>query len=172
MSDATQTEQQEFSMPQPGDHHAKIKPFEGTFKSEVKMWMGPGEPMVSTGTIANTWQVDGLYLHQDYVGDQTEGPFPRFKGQGYWGYNTTSNLYEGFWIDNASTTMQMESGDVDADGKVWTMHSEVTCPQTGQAMQKRSVITLIDDDHNKIEMFFTGDDGNEMKAMEINYTRA
>ena len=38
-------------------------------------------------------------------------------------------------------------------------------------MKKRSVITLIDNDHNKIEMFFVGDDGNETKAMEINYTR-
>ena len=30
---------------------------------------------------------------------------------------------------------------------------------------------LIDEDHNQIEMFFTGADGNEMKAMEINYER-
>ena len=39
-------------------------------------------------------------------------------------------------------------------------------------MQKRSVITMIDDDHNSIEMYFTGPDGQEMKAMEIQYARA
>lgn len=158
-------------MPQPGDEHARIKPFEGTFDSEVKMWMGPGDPMVSTGKITNTWDVNGLYLHQDYHGDETEGPFPSFEGKGYWGFNTTTQQYEGFWIDNASTHMQMEHGKVDAGGKVWEMHSEVTCPQTGQQMKKRSLITLIDEDHNKIEMFFTGADGNEMKAMEIIYSR-
>ncbi len=170
MSDATQTEQQ-FALPTPGEHHEKMKPFEGTFKSEVKMWMGSGDPMISTGVIKNTWQVDGLYLHHDYQGDAVEGPFPSFCGQGYWGYNTTSHKYEGFWIDNASTTMQMETGDVDASGKVWTMFSEVTCPSTGQHMKKRSVVELIDDDHHKMETYFTGDDGNEMKAMEINYAR-
>lgn len=172
MSDVTQPEPQEFAMPQPGDEHVRIQPFEGTFRAEVKLWMGPGDPMISTGTITNTWQIGGLYLHQDYVGDANDGPFPGFVGKGYWGYNTTSKQYEGFWIDNASTTMQTETGDVDADGKVWTMTSDVVCPQTGQPMKKRSVITLIDNDHNRIEMFFTGSDGNEMKAMEINYTRA
>ena len=158
-------------MPQPGEEHAKIKPFEGAFRSEVKMWMGPGDPMVSTGVMNSSWQVNGLYLQQNYVGDQNEGPFPSFEGQGYFGYNTTENKYEGFWIDNASTTMQMESGDVDESGKVWTMYSEVNCPQSGGMMKKRSVITLIDDDHNTMEMFFTGEDGNEMKAMEISYSR-
>ena len=138
---------------------------------EVKFWMGPGDPMVSTGTMTNSWQLGGLYLHQDYVGDKIDGPLPSFEGKGYWGYNTTSNRYEGYWIDNASTTMQMEFGDVDSDGRVWTMNSEVTCPQTGVAMKKRNVITLIDDDHNKVESYFTGEDGNEMKSMEISYTR-
>ena len=171
MSEAAETEQQGFTMPSAGPEHKHLQPFAGTFKSEVKMWMGPGDPMISTGTITNSWQLDGLFLHQDYVGDHGDGPFPSFAGQGYWGYNTTSNKYEGFWIDNASTTMQMETGEVDADGKVWTMHSEVTCPQTGSLMKKRSVITLIDTDHNKIEMYFTTADGNEMKAMEINYVR-
>ena len=171
MPDATEAEKQEFMMPTAGDEHKKIQPFEGTFKSEVKMWMGPGDPMISTGTIKNSWKLGGLYLYQDYVGDANDGPFPSFEGQGYWGYNTGTKQYEGFWIDNASTMMQTESGDVDTDGKVWTMLSQVTCQQTGQRMEKRSVITLIDKDHNKIEMYFTGEDGNEMKAMEINYVR-
>ena len=159
-------------MPQPGAEHQRLDAFVGTFRSEVQMWMGPGDPHVSTGQITNSWHIDGLYLHQDYKGDAVEGPFPSFCGEGFWGYNTLSGKYEGFWIDNASTMMQMESGEVDESGKVWTMHSEVPCQQTGQTMKKRSVITLIDDDHNRIEMFFTPAEGPEMKAMEINYTRA
>jgi len=171
MSDTMQPEQQEFQMPTPGAEHERLKPFAGKFRSEVKMWMGPGDPHISTGTISNTWKIGGLYLHQEYTGDATDGPFPSFCGEGFWGFNTASGKYEGFWIDNASTMMQNETGDVDEAGKVWTMHSEVACQATGQQMKKRSVITLIDNDHNRMEMFFTGDDGNEMKAMEINYTR-
>ena len=79
--------------------------------------------------------------------------------------------YEGFWIDSASTSMGHESGQVDAAGKVWTMTGQMTDPQSGQPMEKRSVITLEDNDHNSLEMFFKGPDGNEVKAMEIRYAR-
>ncbi len=158
-------------MPGPVSQHELLKPFEGKFRAEVKLWMGPGDPVVSTGTMTSSWHLGGLYLHQDYVGDPTDGPFPAFEGKGYWGFNTTSGKYEGFWIDNASTTMQMESGDVDAGGKVWTMTSEVTCPQSRQLLKKRNVIRLIDSNRNAMETYFTGGDGNEMKCMEISYTR-
>lgn len=160
-----------FQMPSPGPEHELLKPFEGTFQAEVKMWMGPGEPAVSTGTMVNSWKLGGMYLHQDYVGDATDGPFPSFAGQGFWGFNSNSKMYEGFWIDNASSMMQNESGSVDQSGKVWTMTSKMPCAQTGQLMTKKSVITLLDNDNNKLEMYFTGDDGNESKAMEINYRR-
>jgi hypothetical protein len=121
--------------------------------------------------MTNTLELSGLYLQQDYIGDPNDGPFPSFEGKGFWGYNTTQNRYEGFWIDNASTTMQMEHGQLDESGKIWEMKGEMICPQSRQPFTKRSVITLIDDNTNRIEMYFTGPDGNEMKCMEINYTR-
>ncbi len=150
--------------------HKKFDPFVGTFTAEVKLWMGPGEPQVSTGVMENTLDWDGRFLRQTYKGDPGDGPFPNFEGCGFWGYNTVTNKYEGFWIDSASTAMQNEIGDVDESGKVWTMIGEMTDP-AGKAMQKRSVITLNDDDHHVMEMYFKGADGNEMKGMEIQYTR-
>ncbi len=170
MSDATQTEQT-FQMPTAGPQHKRFEPFEGKFRSEVKMWMGPGDPMVSTGTMNNTLELGGLYLQQDYIGDPNDGPFPSFEGKGFWGYNPTSEKYEGFWIDNASAMMQNETGSVDASGKVWQMQGEMLCAQTKQHFKKRSVITLQDNDHHSIEMYFTGPDGQETKCMEINYER-
>ena len=38
-------------MHQPGAEMDRLKPFIGTFAAQVKLWMGPGEPMVSTGTM-------------------------------------------------------------------------------------------------------------------------
>ncbi|MHC4416384.1 MAG: DUF1579 domain-containing protein [Planctomycetota bacterium] len=154
------------------DAHKKFEPFVGTFRANVKMWMGPGDPHVSTGMMINTMDLGGRYLQQRYKGDAADGPFPNFEGRGYWGFNTVSGRYEGFWIDSASTFMQTEAGDVDASGKVWTMIGEVTDPQSGRPMKKKSVITLKDDDHHLHEMFFTGSEGQEWcKAMEIAYTR-
>ncbi|MCZ6836053.1 MAG: DUF1579 family protein [Planctomycetota bacterium] len=173
MSEATQTEhgQCDFeAMSRTTEAHEKLKPFEGTFKAVVKMWMGPGEPMVSTGTIINTLELDGKFLHQHYTGDPSEGPFPNFQGRGYWGYNTAIDKYEGVWIDSASTIMQTEQGDLDGD--TWTMLGEMPDQMKGGTVSKKSVITLIDNDHHSMEMYFPGPDGNECKGMEIQYTRA
>lgn len=155
----------------PVQEHQRFEPFAGTFKTECKMWMGPDEPFVSTGVMTNKLDLGGRYLRQNYKGDQSDGPFPNFEGRGYWGYNTVINKYEGFWIDTASTFMQTEAGDVDASGKTWTMVGTMTDPQTGQPLQKRTVISLHDNDHHSMQMFFSGPDGNEFKGMEIHYRR-
>ena len=174
MTEATQTdpaaETCDFeAMSRITEDHEKFNAFEGTFKAEVKMWMGPGDPMVSTGTMVNTLELGGKFLAQHYTGDPSDGPFPEFAGRGFWGYNTATNKYEGVWIDSASTIMQTDMGE--RDGNVWTMKGEMP-GQGGGTITKTSIITLIDDDHHSMEMYFPGPDGNECKGMEIQYTRA
>ncbi|HZW10787.1 MAG TPA: DUF1579 family protein [Phycisphaerales bacterium] len=154
------------------DAHARLRPFAGTFRAEVRMWMGPGEPMLSSGTMTNTLELGGRYLHQSYKGDPNPGPFPAFEGRGYWGYNTTDNRYEGFWIDNACTFMQLELGQVESSGRVWTMHSSMTSPETGAPMRKKSVITLKDEQRHTMEMYFEAPGGEWRKIMHIEYERA
>ena len=157
-------------MPAPaGAEHEKLHPFVGKFKAEVKMWMGPGDPMVSTGTMVNTMDLQGRFLCHDYKGDPSEGPFPDFAGRGFWGFNDMSGKYEGVWVDTASNAMQTETGSVDESGKVWTMSGELISPQGGTVV-KRSVITLVDNDHHRMEMFFVVGE-NSSKGMEINYKR-
>lgn len=170
MSDAKNPDQDCAAMGAPGEAHARLEPFVGTFQGEVKIWMGPGEPMVSTGTMVTAFDLGGRFLYHTYKGDAADGPFPNFEGRGFWGYNTITNKYEGFWIDSASTVMQTETGDVDEAGKVWTMVGELPHPQSG-SMKKRSVITIKDNDHYSMEMYFETPEG-ECKAMEIAYTRA
>lgn len=156
----------------PTADHDRLKPFLGTFKAEVKIWMGPGEPVISTGSMTNTWALGGRFMHQDYKADEDTGPtpFPQFEGQGFWGFNKNTQKFEGFWIDTASTVMQNESGTVDESGKIWTMTGAII-GSDGEASTKRSVITLVDDDHHHIEMFFSKGD-QEFKGMEIQYSRS
>lgn len=159
------------AMAAPGEQHRRLEPFVGTFKASVMIWMGPGDPHESTGVMTNTLDLGGRFLRQVYQGDQTEGPFPNFEGRGFWGYNRATGQYEGFWIDTASTVMQTEVGDVDDDGKVWTMTGEIAMP-SGDRMKKRSVITLQDNDRHRMDMYFITPDGKENKGMEIQYERA
>lgn len=158
-------------MAAPTAEHERLTPFLGTFKAEVKIWMGPGEPMMSTGSMTNTWALGGRFLHQEYLGDPSPGadPFPNFAGLGFWGFNKNTREYEGFWIDTASTVMQHDSGTVDESGKVWNMTGEIVGPDGGTSI-KRSIITLVDDDHHGIEMYFIKGD-QEIKGMEIRYSR-
>ena len=135
MSETTEAAS-EFKLPAPGEKHACMKPLEGTFKSEVKMWMGPGEPTVSTGKMINSFHINGLFLHQDYAGDGTEGVFANFLGKGYFGYNSVLGCFEGFWIDISTDQMQLETGQVDESGKKWEMISEVSYPGSGAKIKK------------------------------------
>ena len=158
------------AMSAPAPAHERLTPFVGTFRAEVKIWMGPGDPNLSTGKMTNTFALGGRFLRQEYKGDPNDGPFPEFEGHGYWGFNKATGKYEGFWIDNASTIMQTDAGDVDDSGKRWEMKGEMVGPN-GDPLVKRSVITLEDDDHHSIEMFFIHGD-QESRAMEIRYTRS
>ncbi len=160
------------AMGAPVEQHGKMAPFAGTFKAEVKLWFGPGEPMVSTGVMTNTMELGGRFLQHDYIGDPCDGPFGEFKGRGFWGYNTQTNQYEGLWIDTACSSFQLEYGDVDASGKVWTMKGEMINPMNGEPLKKRTIVTLVDDDHHTMVSYQSGPDGLEYKAMEISYARA
>ena len=148
--------------------HKNFEALVGTFKAEVKMWMDPtADPSVSQGTMINTMVVGGHFLQQDYKDDTG-----MFEGKGFWGYNSTDNCFEGFWIDTMANFFQIEKGQHDASADTYNMNGSMTCPTSGQAYQKRSVIKYVDANTNSIEMYFTGPDGNEAKMMEINYKRA
>ncbi len=150
----------------PTEHHERMEPFAGTFKARVSLWMEPGEPNVSTGVMTSEWKLNNLFLRQRY--DDDSG---MFSGEGYWGYNTTKSVYEGLWVDVMATFFQLETGTLDASGKVWTMKGEGEMPGMGR-YAKRSVITLIDDDHHTMESYMAMGGKPEQKILSIEYTRA
>ena len=158
-------------MSKPAKEHGLFHPLVGTFKATVKMWMGPGEPMVSTGTMVNSMVLGGLHLHQDYKGDPNPGPFPAFEGKGFFSFNKHKKQFEGFWVDNAASWLSMEAGQVDASGKRWEMHSEMDDPMSGAPTKKRTVIEIRDNNHHSMISYFTPKGGQESKCMEITYVR-
>ncbi|HHN78395.1 MAG TPA: DUF1579 domain-containing protein [Phycisphaerales bacterium] len=152
--------------------HELLKAFEGTWKSEVKMWMDPSaDPMVSTGVMKNSLILGGRFIEHDYANDDGT-----FFGKGHWGYNTVDERWEGTWLDSMGTGMMIDRGRYDPASETWTMTGEMTDPASGQVMKKRSLLIRHDDDHHTMEMYFTATAGEhagvETKIMEICYTRA
>ena len=151
--------------------HAHLEQFVGKWRAEVKFWMGPGDPMVTTGTMVNELDLDGKFLKQTYTGDPSEGPFPAFEGRGFFGFNKQSGKYQGLWIDNAATMMHIDEGTVDAGGKRWEM-IRVSENPGGNKGTNRTEVIIEDTDHHTMASYWTPEGGEESKHMEIKYERA
>ncbi len=153
---------------QTGPEHASIARFAGTFRAEVKIWMSPGQPpMTSTGTMVSTTILGGRFLRQDYKDDSG-----MFEGAGFWGYNTVDKRFEGFWIDSMATFFQLERGRHEPGEDKYVMEGTMTDPGGGGTVRKRSIIRFLGADRHSMEMFFGTPDGGEFRGMEIQYTRA
>lgn len=169
---STQSDAEHCAPAGPGEEHTLLESFAGRWRAEVTMWFGPGEPHVSTGTMVGEMILGGRFLKQVYTGDDRDGPFPGFAGEGYWGYNEARGLWEGVWIDNASNQMQTEAGGYDAANRSWTMDGSMHMGP-GVETQKRSVVTVVSDNEHTMEMLWKSPDAAEwQRGMLIRYTRA
>jgi len=153
---------------QPTDEHRSLARFAGKWRADVSLWMDPsGEPTRSSGVMTSMMVLGDRFLQQDYQDDAG-----MFAGKGFWGYNTVSQRFEGFWIDAMGTFFQIEYGRHDPGKDEYHMSGELLNPMTKQPMKKRSVITVNSPGEHQIEMFFSGPDMPESRAMLISYTKA
>ena len=56
-------------------------------------------------------------------------------------------------------------------GKSMKMTASMSDPMSGKVTHSTETFTIVDNDHNKMEMWDKGPDGKPVKVMEINYTR-
>ncbi len=113
----------------------------------------------------------GRFLQLDYDGEMIgpDGKSTAFHGHGIGGYDNGKKKFTDFWIDELSTGMMMTEGT--RDGKVMTLDGNTTEPMSGQPIKVREVITVLDNDHHKYELFMGEPDGTMGKSLEIMYTR-
>jgi hypothetical protein len=153
----------------PGDAHKKLAPIVGTFTCVVKMYAQPGAPPTGGGGVSdNTWALDGRFVEQHFTGTFMGMPF---SGIGFTGYDNIKKKYVGTWMDTMTTSMMISSGTAEADGKSYTFTSSMDDPMTGKTSPIKETMTIVDDDHNTLEMWGPGPDGKMFKMMEIAYSR-
>jgi hypothetical protein len=165
-------------MGKPGENHKIIEPLAGSWTYTTKFWVSPDTntpPMESTGKAVTKWIMGGRYLQSDVKGNvQMPGSDGKmmdmeFRGMEISGYDNAKKKFVSSWVDNMGTGIMMSEGDYDPAAKTITYTSEEE-PMPGMKTKVRELVKLTDHDHYSFE-FYEDRGDNEMKTMEIAYTR-
>jgi hypothetical protein len=150
----------------PGEMHKHIAKMAGDWTFTNKMWMAPDQPPAeSTGTMHAETILGGRYVQSVWKGNFMGQPF---EGRGTEGYDNVSKQYVSSWIDNMGTGIMLSTGTCENGGKKCTVVGDSSDPMSGGKMTMKSVMTWVDDNTFKNEMY--GKDpasGQEYKMMEI-----
>lgn len=156
-------------MPKPGKEHEALKVFEGDWTFEGKFYMDPAQPPAEMkGTETSKMVMGGWYLNSDVKSTFMGAPF---EGRWTMTYSLFKKKYQAGWIDSMMPHLFTSEGDVDATGKIFTLHGEGFDPATGKATKERWVMEVKDADNHAMTFYGPGPDGKERKAGEITYKR-
>jgi hypothetical protein len=148
----------------PGEPQKKLSRLAGDWAFTNTMWMPGQPPMESKGTMHGVVLMGGRYVEHTWKGDMMGMPF---EGRGTDGYDNVGKQYVSSWVDNMGTGIMYSIGSCDDAVKVCTYTADMWDPMSGKKTTSRSVITWLDDNTFKNEMFSPGPDGKEAKMMEI-----
>ncbi|WNM18828.1 DUF1579 domain-containing protein [Flavobacterium capsici] len=149
----------------PGEQHKMLAKDSGVWEEEMTFWEHAGaEPSKMTMTAESKMIFDGKYQETTHKGDFYEMPF---EGKSTLGYNNAEGKFISTWIDNMSTGISVLKGTYDPTTKTYTMSGEVFDPVTKKLKTSKEIVTIIDDNTQKMEMYDIGFDGKEFKNMEI-----
>ena len=152
----------------PGEGHKVMEQLAGNWDYSLKYWTSPNTPpKESTGTNDVKWILGNRFLEMDVKGTSMGQPF---EGMGIIGYDNAKKEYVNTWIDTMGTGMMNAVGSYDAETKTMTEKGTYTDPMSGQQTFK-GVTKFLDADKFTYEMSISTPDGQEMRVMEINYTR-
>ncbi len=158
------------------ENHKLLGELAGDWTYSVKMWMAPGAPPTeSKGTGTRKPIMGGRYYMANYDGTvkmpDEHGKLKDmpFHGSSIEGYDNVKRKFVSTWIDNMGTGILMSEGDYDPSTKTFTYNFEMEM-MPGMKTAGREVIKVIDKDHHTFE-WYENQGGQNVKTMEINYTR-
>lgn len=152
----------------PGDMHKWMAKSDGTWSGEVKSYMDPGQPPVtSTATVTSKTIMNGLYQTSDYTGTMMGQPF---MGHGILAYDNAKKQFINTWIDNMGSGVIVMTGSYNEATKTLSLKGSQTDPVTGKDSMIREEIQFPDDNTQVFTMW--GEmGGQEHKFMEATFKR-
>ncbi len=155
----------------PGEKHKYIEYFVGEWESEMKSWRQPGkEPEVRTQKIKVESFFDGRFTKAHIKTDASD--------IGMILETIVINGYDNFKQECFSITFSKQrtdyyltTGKWDKAGKIRTDTAVRTDIFTGNQYRVKAVTTIIDQNKYTYDYYRIDPGGNEIKKMEITYTR-
>jgi hypothetical protein len=149
----------------PGEPQKKLARLVGDWTYTSKAWMAPGQPaMEANGTMHGEALMGGRYVEHTWKGNMMGMPF---EGRATEAYDNVGKMYVNSWVDNMGTGIMHMTGTCDEAVKNCTYTGDVWDPMSGKKTSMKQVITWMDDNNFKNEMYGPGPDGKETKWMEI-----
>ncbi len=149
----------------PGEMHKGLAKMAGDWTFTNTMWMAPGQPPAeSTGTMHAETILGGRYVQSVWKGNMMG---QEFEGRGTDGYDNVAKQFVSTWVDNMGTGIMVSTGTCENGGKKCTTVGTFSDPMSGGQSTMKSVITWIDDNSFKNEMYGPDPSGKEYKMMEI-----
>jgi hypothetical protein len=154
---------------EPGAEQKMLAGANGTWEAEVTMWMEPGAPEQKTTAITeNKMILGGRYQQSATKGKMMGMPF---EGVSTLAFDNHKKQYQSTWIDNMGTGIMIMTGTWDEATKTINFTGRMMNPATAMEGDYRETFTLIDKDHQLMQMYAKGPDGKEFKTMQIHYSR-
>ncbi|AWM12454.1 hypothetical protein DI487_00215 [Flavobacterium sediminis] len=161
---ATVTKAWEVYMTPSNAHHMMAKDA-GTWDADLTFWMPDNpEPQKSTSQAEYKMILDGRYQECIHTGNMWGMPF---EGRSITAFDNATEEFISTWIDNMGTGLMVTRGKYDETTKQLTMFGTMVDPISKKEKKVKEVVTYIDDNNQKMEMFEVSDDGKEFKTMEI-----
>ena len=151
-----------------GPQHELMAKHVGTFDVAIKSWMDPAAPpMESKGVAIRTLHMGGRVLHEEFQGDMMGTPFT---GLSRSGYDNVSGKWWSTWTDSMSTGIMVSEGECDENFNC-TYVGTYNDPVRNGPVTNRYVAKWTSPDEQYFAMYGPGRDGNEVKMMEMVYSR-
>ncbi len=152
----------------PGKFHEMLASCDGDWNADITMWMAPdAPPMKTTGTVTNKMILDGRYQYATHNATMMGMPF---QGISIFGYDNIKKKFVSSWMDNFGTGILNMEGNIDEATNTITLTGKQIDVMTGKEMDIKETFRMVDSNNQVMEMFMTNN-SQEMKTMEINFTR-
>ncbi|MFN2432809.1 MAG: DUF1579 domain-containing protein [Gemmatimonadota bacterium] len=149
----------------PGAAHADLAEFAGDREWTSTWWMHPGAPPeTSSGTSTAEMILGGRYLSETMEGTAMGQPF---QGRALTGYDNQLQEYFSVWVDNMGTGVLITRGKYDPASKALVMTGTFDDFMDGKKKPVRTVMSRVDENTTRFEMFMPGPEGKEFKTMEV-----